>query len=83
MPKIPEGTITNFDAEGVIEAVHQQDIGLRITTNNPDSFKQLIYRAAAKLRLKVHIYSYPKRPNSLALLKEPATATESPSAPSA
>lgn len=69
MPKTE--TITNFDAEGVVEAVQQQDIGLRITTNNVESFKQIIYRAAAKMGQKIHIYSYPRRPNSLALMKEP------------
>lgn len=60
----------HFDAEGMVEAVHQQDVGLRITTNNPTRFKQIMYKAAAKLGRRVHIYTYPTRPNSLALLKE-------------
>lgn len=65
----------HFDAEGIVTAVLQQDIGLRITTNNPVRFKQIIYKAASKLGQRIHIYSYPSRPNSLALLKnarEPA-----------
>lgn len=68
MPK--QESAVHFDAEGIITAVHQQDIGLRITTNQPEQCRQLLYRAAARLGLKVHIYSYPRRPNSFALLKE-------------
>jgi hypothetical protein len=60
----------HFDAEGIVQAVQAQDVGLRITTNNPTRFKQLIYKAAAKLGQRVHIYVYPRRPNALALLKE-------------
>jgi hypothetical protein len=68
MPK--QETPQHFDAEGIVTAVHQQDIGLRVTTNQPEQFRQLVYRAAARLGLKVHIYAYPARPNSFALLKE-------------
>ncbi len=68
MPK--QEVSPHFDPEGLVIAVHQQDIGLRISTNNVEGFRQLVYRAAAKLGQKVHIYSYPRRPKSLALLKE-------------
>ena len=68
---MPKQTISpHFDPEGLVTAVHQQDIGLRISTNNIEGFRQIVYRAAAKLGLKVHIYTYPRRPKSLALLKE-------------
>ena len=66
MPK----AIPHFDAEGIIQAVHQQDVGLRVTTNNPVRFRHILYQAAAKLGLRVHIYSYPRNPNAFALLKE-------------
>lgn len=66
MPKVDLA----FDAEGIVEAVHQQDIGLRVTTNQPERFRQIMYKAAAKLGLRLHIYSYPRRPNSFALLRE-------------
>lgn len=72
---MPKAT-PHFDAEGIVEAVHAQDVGLRITTNNPTHFKQIMYKAAAKLNRRLHIYSYPRRPNSLALLKEAHTAKE-------
>lgn len=68
----------HFDAEAIVEAVHQQDVGLRITTNNPERFRQIMYRAAAKLGRRLHIYAYPKRPNSFALLKERRSNLEPP-----
>lgn len=68
MPKVESPP--HFDAEGIVAAVQEQDIGLRITTNNPERCRQILYKAAAKLGKRLHIYSYPKRPNSFALLKE-------------
>lgn len=73
MPKVD--TPPHFDAEGIVTAVHQQSIGLRVTTNNGEQFRQLIYKAAAKLSLKTHVYSYPQRPNSFALIKDSAHAS--------
>jgi hypothetical protein len=59
----------HFDAEALVLAVHQQDLGLRITTNNPSQFRQIVYKAARKLGRRVHIFSYgAKRPNSFALM---------------
>lgn len=71
----------HFDAEGIINAVHQQDVGLRVTTNNPTRFRQIMYQAAAKLAKRIHIYSYPARPNSFALLKEARPQLEPNEAP--
>lgn len=65
MPKVE----AHFDADSLVRAVHAQTIGLRITTNNPRIFKATIYKAARRLGLPTHIYSYPNRPNSFALLK--------------
>jgi hypothetical protein len=59
----------HFDAEAIVAAVHQQDVGLRITTNNPERCRAILYKAARTLGLRLHIYSYPRRPNSFALLK--------------
>ena len=67
MPKVE--TPPQFDAEGIVLAVHQQDVGLRVTTNKPEQFRQLIYKAANKLGLKIHVYAYARRPNSFALMK--------------
>jgi hypothetical protein len=68
LPKVQH----HFDAEGLVRAVHQQDIGLRCTTNNPRLWKAAIYKAARLLGLPVHIYSYPKRPQAFALMKRRA-----------
>lgn len=65
MPKVE----AHFDADSLVRAVHAQDIGLRVTTNNPRIFKATVYKAARRLELSVHIYSFANRPNSFALLK--------------
>jgi len=59
----------HFDADSLVRAVHAQPYGLRVTTNNPRIFKATIYKAARRLGLPTHIYSFPKAPNSFALLK--------------
>lgn len=68
MPKVESPP--HFDAEGIVAAVQQQDVGLRITTNDPERCRQILYKAASKLGVRLRILSYPKRPKSFALLKE-------------
>lgn len=65
MPKVE----AHFDADSLVRAVHNHELGLRITTNNPRIFKATVYKAARRLELPIHIYSFPRRPNSFALLK--------------
>ena len=60
----------HFDADSLIRSVHAQDIGLRVTTNNPRIFRATVYKAARRLNLPLHIYAFPARPNSFALLKK-------------
>jgi len=60
----------HFDADALLRNVHQQDIGLRISTNHPANFRQIMYKAANRLGLRLHIYACPRAPNSLLLLKE-------------
>lgn len=69
MPKVDP--TAHFDAEGVVAAVQQQDIGIRVTTNNPERCRQMLYKAASRLGVRLAIYSYPRRPNSFALMKAP------------
>lgn len=65
MPKIE----AHFDADSIVRAVHEQSIGLRVTTNNPRNFRATIYKAARRLNLPIHAYAIPRRPNAFALLK--------------
>lgn len=58
----------HFDVHALLVAVHQQDIGIRITTNNPDRFKQLVYREARKAGLPIHIHSDPRAQKSFFLM---------------
>lgn len=68
MPKVAP----QFDADGLIHEVYKQDLGLRCTTNNPRLWKATVYKHARRLGLPVHIYSYPRRPNSFAVMKQRA-----------
>lgn len=65
MPKVE----SHFDADSLVRAVHAQEIGLRVSTNNPRIFKATVYKAARRLELPIHIYSFPQRPNAFGLLK--------------
>lgn len=47
MPKLLSDP--NFDAAALCEAVHQQDIGLTILTNDPAAFKRRMYAHMAKV----------------------------------
>jgi hypothetical protein len=64
----------HFDAPALLEAVHQQDIGLRISTNNAESFMRIVYAAGrANPARRVHIHRDPRSVNSLFLLKKGLT----------
>lgn len=65
MPKVE----AHFDADSLVRAVHAEQLGLRVTSNNPRIFRATVYKAARRLQLPVHIYAIPCRPNSFALLK--------------
>ena len=66
----------HFDAEALVKNVHEQDLGLRISTNHPANFRQIMYKAAQRLGLRLYIYACPGAPSSLLLLKkEPANIT--------
>lgn len=60
----------HFDAAGILQAVYEQEVGLRVTTNNPSRFRQIMYKAARDAGKRLHLYTYPKRPNSFALMRE-------------
>lgn len=62
----------HFDAEALIEAVHQQDIGLRVSTNDPKNFQQIVYKTARKLGKRIHIYASSRSKNLFSLLKSEA-----------
>lgn len=66
----------HFDAEALVRQVHEQDLGIRISTNHPANFRQIMYKAAQKTGLRLYIYTHPSAPNALLLLKkEPANIT--------
>ena len=65
------GKVEHFDCEGLLQAVHQQPIGLCISTNHPAGFRRLLYlHMRQRPSLKVRILQGPQSPNSFYLVKE-------------
>lgn len=73
MPKLPDPE-PHFDRLALLQAVHAQDIGLRVTTNNAEGFKRIMYQAMREHGLRIHIYSDPIAASSFYLLKQPVAA---------
>jgi len=40
--------VQHFDAEALLDEVHKQPIGLRVSTNHPAGFRRLIYQASRR-----------------------------------
>lgn len=68
MPKLPDEP--HFDRLALLQAVHAQDLGLRVTTNNAEGFKRIMYAAMREHNLRIHIYSDPIAASSFYLLKQ-------------
>jgi len=67
MPKVAS---PHFDPHGLLCAVHQQDVGLKVSTNDPDGFKRILYNTMrADPSLRCHIYSDPRSRRQFLLLK--------------
>lgn len=68
----------HFDCAALCKEVKQQDVGLRISTNDPKGFRRILY---AYMRDHpedaVHIYQTADAPNSLLLLNDPHPELES------
>lgn len=63
----------HFDVAALCEAVHEQDLGLHVTTNNPGGFRRLVYAHGRKHpSQKIHVYSKPGSPNGFILTKDKA-----------
>lgn len=67
---MPKKEQPHFDVVAVLQAVAQQDVGLRISTNNPDGFRRILYAAMrANPALRCHAYVDPRTPAAFFLLK--------------
>lgn len=75
MPKLSDPT-PHFDVPALLQAVHQQDLGLRVTTNNPKGFLRIVYSCIRNEHpeLRISIYADPIAPSSFYLLREPLSA---------
>lgn len=61
----------HFDCAGLLREVHSQELGLRISTNNPEGFKRVLYKHMRQHpAIRVHIFAAADAPNALLLLKK-------------
>jgi len=67
MPKAEQ----HFDAHALLTAVQQQDVGLRISTNDPTGFRRILYAAIRSAEhLRCYIYQDPSSRSAFLLLKK-------------
>lgn len=72
MPKQSQ-SIAHFDADALLQAVQEQDIGLQVQTNDNAGFLRIIYaHMQAKPQLRCYAYSVPQAPNAFFLLRQRA-----------
>lgn len=66
MAKMP-----HFDAEAILEEVHKQPIGLRVSTNHPAGFRRLVYLASRrKPALRCQVLQCPHSVNAFLLVPD-------------
>lgn len=61
--------VEHFDVEGLLSAVHEQDFGLRVSTNHPAGFLRIMYAKMRATGTRVHIYASKRSPKLFTLLK--------------
>lgn len=65
------GKVEHFDCKALVELVHEQPIGLCISTNQPAGFRRLLYLHMRQCpQKKVRILQAPDSPNKFLLVKE-------------
>jgi hypothetical protein len=69
--------VQHFDAEGLAKAVYDQPIGLRVVSNHPQGFRQLLYKHnRANPRLNVRILQAPNSKTAFLLVRPDYTFPE-------
>jgi hypothetical protein len=65
------GKVEHFDCEALVNHVHDQPIGLCVSTNQPAGFRRLLYlHMRNRPHKKVRILQAPESPNAFYLVKE-------------
>lgn len=65
------GKQPHFDAVALLEAVQNQPIGLRVSTNHPAGFRRLIYQASRrKPALRCQVLQCPRSANAFLLVPD-------------
>jgi hypothetical protein len=61
----------HFDAVALLTHVAQQDVGLRVSTNDPANFRRILYETiSAQPMLRCYIYADPSTSQAFYLLKK-------------
>jgi hypothetical protein len=69
------GKVEHFDCEALVSEVHDQPIGLCVSTNQPAGFRRLLYlHMRNRPHKKVRILQAPDSPNKFLLVKEQPNA---------
>lgn len=67
--------VEHFDCAALVAAVHDQPLGLCVSTNHPPGFRRLLYlHMRAAPHKKVRILQAPDSPNKFYLVKEQPNA---------
>jgi hypothetical protein len=62
----------HFDAGALLAAVAQQDVGLAVSTNNPEGFRRILYgHMRAQPSLRAHVYADPRSRSAFYILRKP------------
>lgn len=70
----------HFDADALLDEVHKQPIGLRISTNHPAGFRRILYQATRRNPARrVQVLQCPHSANSFLLVKPNIELKEEPS----
>ena len=60
----------HFDAPALLAEVHKQDVGLRVSSNDPANFRRILYETMdAQPMLRCYIYADPTTPSAFYILK--------------
>ena len=66
MPKAEK----HFDDLALLQAVQEQEVGIRVSTNDPEGFRRILYSAMrAAPHLRCRIVQCPRTPRGFLLLK--------------
>lgn len=62
--------VEHFDVQSLVQAVQEQRIGLRVSTNHPDGFRRVMYKYFRQTGQRLHILQNPESERMFELVKQ-------------